>query len=396
MHEYPYRTCAEIDLNKLQRNLQRLRALIGPDCRIMEVMKADAYGHGLRVCAEYAAPYVDWFAAATLEEALAVRAAAPHTPILIFGGLLDPEIIQAAQHGLTINVFSLQYASHVQALLQPMDLQIDVHIKVDTGMNRLGLHARPGHCAQAVSDAAQICALDRLHVTGIYTHFACADSTDPSDSAFTDAQFAAFQEVCSGLEALGIDPGLRHCASTGGLLVHPKYRCQMVRAGMFALGMSYSAESARACALEPILTWYAKVVDIRTVEPGESVSYGRIFTAERPTRVAVLSVGYADGYSRSLSNRADMLVGGRRARVVGRVCMDQCMLDVTDIPAAREGMTVTVFGRDGEALLPAEEFAALSGTIHYETICLIGKRVPRIFLSGGRAVGRLNYIVPER
>lgn len=215
MHEYPYRTSAEIDLNKLQRNLQRLRALIGPDCRIMEVMKADAYGHGLRVCAEYAAPYVDWFAAATLEEALAVRAAAPHTPILIFGGLLDPEIIQAAQHGLTINVFSLQYASHVQALLQPMDLQIDVHIKVDTGMNRLGLHARPGHCAQAVSDAAQICALDRLHVTGIYTHFACADSTDPSDSAFTDAQFAAFQEVCSGLEALGIDPGLRHCASTG-------------------------------------------------------------------------------------------------------------------------------------------------------------------------------------
>ena len=144
MHEYPYRTCAEIDLNKLQRNLQRLRALIGPDCRIMEVMKADAYGHGLRVCAEYAAPYVDWFAAATLEEALAVRAAAPHTPILIFGGLLDPEIIQAAQHGLTINVFSLQYASHVQALLQPMDLQIDVHIKVDTGMNRLGLHPGRG------------------------------------------------------------------------------------------------------------------------------------------------------------------------------------------------------------------------------------------------------------
>ena len=138
MHEYPYRTCAEIDLNKLQRNLQRLRALIGPDCRIMEVMKADAYGHGLRVCAEYAAPYVDWFAAATLEEALAVRAAAPHTPILIFGGLLDPEIIQAAQHGLTINVFSLQYASHVQALLQPMGLHADVHIKVDTGMNRLG------------------------------------------------------------------------------------------------------------------------------------------------------------------------------------------------------------------------------------------------------------------
>ncbi len=273
----------------------------------MEVMKADAYGHGLRVCAEYAAPYVDWFAAATLEEALAVRAAAPHTPILIFGGLLDPEIIQAAQHGLTINVFSLPYASHVQALLQPLDLQIDVHIKVDTGMNRLGLHARPGHCAQAISDAAQICALDRLHVTGIYTHFACADTTDPSDSAFTDAQFAAFQEVCRGLEALGIDPGVRHCASTGGLLVHPEYRCQMVRTGMFALGMSYSAASARALGLEPVLTWYARVVDIRTVAPGESVSYGRTFTAARPTRMAVLSVGYADGYSRAFSNRAQVL-----------------------------------------------------------------------------------------
>ena len=159
MHEYPYRTCAEIDLNKLQRNLQRLRALIGPDCRIMEVMKADAYGHGLRVCAEYAAPYVDWFAAATLEEALAVRAAAPHTPILIFGGLLDPEIIQAAQHGLTINVFSLQYASHVQALLQPMGLHADVHMQ---GRHRHEPARAPrpaGHCAQAVSDAARICAL---------------------------------------------------------------------------------------------------------------------------------------------------------------------------------------------------------------------------------------------
>ena len=329
MHEYPYRTCAEIDLNKLQRNLQRLRALIGPDCRIMEVMKADAYGHGLRVCAEYAAPYVDWFAAATLEEALAVRAAAPHTPILIFGGLLDPEIIQAAQHGLTINVFSLQYASHVQALLQPMDLQIDVHIKVDTGMNRLGLHARPGHCAQAVSDAAQICALDRLHVTGIYTHFACADSTDPSDSAFTDAQFAAFQEVCSGLEALGIDPGLRHCASTGGLLVHPEYRCQMVRAGMFALGMSYSA------------------------------SYGRIFTAERPTRVAVLSVGYADGYSRAFSNRARVLLHGKYAPVRGKTCMDFTMVDVTDIPDVAVGDQAVLLGADGGQCIPADELAAL-------------------------------------
>lgn len=359
MHEYPYRTCAEIDLNKLQRNLQRLRALIGPDCRIMEVMKADAYGHGLRVCAEYAAPYVDWFAAATLEEALAVRAAAPHTPILIFGGLLDPEIIQAAQHGLTINVFSLQYASHVQALLQPMGLHADVHIKVDTGMNRLGLHARPGHCAQAVSDAAQICALDRLHVTGIYTHFACADSTDPSDSAFTDAQFAAFQEVCSGLEALGIDPGLRHCASTGGLLVHPEYRSQMVRAGMFALGMSYSAESARACALEPILTWYAKVVDIRTVEPGESVSYGRIFTAERPTRVAVLSVGYADGYSRAFSNRARVLLHGKYAPVRGKTCMDFTMVDVTDIPDVAVGDQAVLLGADGGQCIPADELAAL-------------------------------------
>ena len=356
MHEYPYRTCAEIDLNKLQRNLQRLRALIGPSCQIMEVMKADAYGHGLRVCAEYAAPYVDWFAAATLEEALAVRAAAPHTPILIFGGLLDPEIIQAAQHGLTINVFSLPYASHVQALLQPLDLQIDVHIKVDTGMNRLGLHARPGHCAQAISDAAQICALDRLHVTGIYTHFACADTTDPSDSAFTDAQFAAFQEVCRGLEALGIDPGVRHCASTGGLLVH---RCQMVRTGMFALGMSYSAASARALGLEPVLTWYARVVDIRTVAPGESVSYGRTFTAARPTRMAVLSVGYADGYSRAFSNRAQVLLRGQYAPVCGKTCMDFTMVDVTDVPDVTVGDQAILLGGDGTRQIPADALAAL-------------------------------------
>ena len=380
MLEYPYRTCAEIDLNKLQRNLQRLRRLLGPDCRIMEVMKADAYGHGLRLCSRYAAPYVDWFAAATLEEAAAIREEAPNTPVLIFGGLLDGEIPAAARLGLTINLFSLEYADHVQRLLEDAGLQIDGHIKLDTGMNRLGLRARSGDTGEAVAAAERMFSMPNIHITGIYTHFACADTEMSDDIAFSDGQFQAYDEVCRALTEKGLDIGLRHCASTGGLLCHPTFCMDMVRVGMLPLGQSIGEESAVQLGLEPIMNWYAKVIDIRRVLPGESIGYGHMYHALKEERIAVLSVGYADGYSRAFSNRTQVILGGKRAPIRGKPCMDFIMVDVTGIPDVKIGDQALLLGREGEQWISAD---SLAQKIPYDTnggiTSSITSRVRRIY-----------------
>lgn len=387
MHDYPYRTCAEIDLNKLQRNLQRLRALLGPDCRIMHVLKADAYGHGIRYCSRYAAPLVDWFAAATLEEALTIREEAPDTPILIFGGLLDHELIQAAERHLTVNLFSVEYAKHAQALVQEQGLTLEGHIKIDTGMNRLGLRARVGEIEPAVDAAAEIFRLPNIKVTGIYTHFACADTDDPSDCAFSDGQFRAFTEVCSRLTARGFDVGLRHCASTGGLLCHPEYRLDMVRTGMFPLGQSISKESAAELGLEPILTWYAKVIDLREITAGDSVSYGRLYRAERPERIAVLSVGYADGYSRAYSNTAEVILGGKLVPVRGKTCMDFTLVDATGLDAVHVGDQAVMLGSEDGLWISADDLAGLvPNNTNGGVTAGITSRVRRLYLYNGETV----------
>ena len=380
MHEYPYRTCAEIDLNKLQRNLQRLRALIGPSCQIMEVMKADAYGHGLRVCAEYAAPYVDWFAAATLEEALAVRAAAPHTPILIFGGLLDPEIIQAAQHGLTINVFSLPYASHVQALLQPLDLQIDVHIKVDTGMSRLGYLCGGEMFDTGVEGICHACNAPGLEAEGIFTHFAVADEPDPDSVAYTRRQFDLFCRVIRAVEEKrGRRFPLRHCANTGATACYPEMHLDMVRPGLLLYGYG---EFAKGLDLRPVMTLKTTISTTKTYEPGTSVSYGRLFTTQRRTRMGVVPYGYADGFFRCLSGRCSLMTAKGPAPQRGRICMDMSMIDLTDLPGVDVGDEVEIFGPRN----PVETMAAQAGTIPYELTCAVSKRVPRVYLQGGKVV----------
>jgi len=394
MHAYPYRTCAEVDLNKLQRNLGRLRKIIGPSCKIMEVLKADAYGHGLRLCSRYAAPLVDWFAAATLEEALTIREEAPETPVLILGALLDEELLQAAENRLTIDLFSAAYARHVQQLMADRGLQIDGHIKIDTGMNRLGLRARAGNVDEAVEAAAELFSLSNIRVTGIYTHFACADTEDADDCAFSDGQFQAFTAVCEALTARGLDIGVRHCASTGGLLCHPNYQLDMVRTGMLPLGQSISEESAAELGLEPILTWYARVIDIREIPAEESVSYGRTYTFPQNGRVAVLSVGYADGYSRALTNQTDVILHGKKVPLRGKICMDFMMADITDLPDVRIGDQAVILGREGEAWISADYLAA---KIPYDTnggiTAEINGRVRRVYRYNDAvvAVAQMRY-----
>ena len=398
MSDFLQRTWAEIDLDAIRHNFQVIEASLAPGSRAMAVVKADAYGHGAgyvsRALQEAGA---SWFGVSNLDEAMQIRNAGIVEPILILAYTPPEEAARLAAFSVSQAVLTREYAVRLSEEAVRAGVRVRVHVKIDTGMSRVGLfYQEAGRDDGIIDEVEAIVRLPGLEPEGIFTHFASADEEDEDGDAYTRRQFTLFMDAVEKLERRGIRFPLRHCCNSAGVLRYPDMHLDLVRPGIILYGLAPDGWMEGMLPLKPAMELKTVISMVKTIPAGAKVSYGRRFTADRAARIATVPIGYADGYSRSLSNRADMLVGGRRARVVGRVCMDQCMLDVTDIPAAREGMTVTVFGRDGEALLPAEEFAALSGTIHYETICLIGKRVPRIFLSGGRAVGRLNYIVPER
>lgn len=344
MNTYPYRTYAEIDLDQMRHNLRQVRRMIGEDCRLMFVLKADAYGHGTPVCARYSEDLVDWYAAATIDEALSIRRAGVEKPILLFGMLLDQDIPAAVDARLTVNACSLEYARHVAFILERMGETLDCHIKIDTGMNRTGLYARAGRVDRAAEEAGEILAIPQLHITGIYTHFSCGESSDPEDRLFTQNQYDAFSQVVHVLEERGYHLGLRHCTSTCPLLCHPDWKMDMVRVGMLGYGQSMTAEAAREMDLRPIMRWCAKVVAVLDLEPGESVSYGRIYRTAGREKIAVLSAGYADGYSRSYSNRVRVILGGREVPQCGKVCMDYTMANITGMENVRVGDEAVLLG----------------------------------------------------
>lgn len=384
----PFRTCAQVDLDAMERNFCRVRGLLAPGCQIMAVLKADAYGHGLRACLPACEPHVTHYGVATLEEALALREEGTQKEILIFGAVDPAQMELAARQRLTLNLFSAEYAAAAAGAGLRAGVPVRGHIKLDTGLNRTGLRCRVGQEEQAAQAAAALYALPGLEVRGIYTHFACPDSPDPGDQAFTQSQFAAYQRTCQLLQARGVRLGLRHCASTGAILLLPHTHLDMVRTGMLQYGQSISEESIRQLGLEPILQWQARIVETHWVQPGESVSYGRLFRAQKPTRVAVVAAGYGDGYPRRLSGRAQALLGGRRVPVLGKVCMDYLMVDATDVPGAQAGDLVTLLGRDGEACISPNELCALTDGVIGEVTCAISARVPRVYLRGGREIAR--------
>ena len=387
MNTYPYRTYAEIDLDQMRHNLRQVRRMIGEDCRLMFVLKADAYGHGTPVCARYSEDLVDWYAAATIDEALSIRRAGVEKPILLFGMLLDQDIPAAVDARLTVNACSLEYARHVAFILERMGETLDCHIKIDTGMNRTGLYARSGRVDRAAAEAGEILAIPQLHITGIYTHFSCGESSDPEDRLFTQNQYDAFSQVVHVLEERGYHLGLRHCTSTCPLLCHPDWKMDMVRVGMLGYGQSMTAEAAREMDLRPIMRWCAKVVAVLDLEPGESVSYGRIYRTAGREKIAVLSAGYADGYSRSYSNRVRVILGGREVPQCGKVCMDYTMANITGMENVRVGDEAVLLGcQDGLCITPDSLSAAAEYGVNGWTTAQVSARVPRIYLRRGEIV----------
>ncbi len=356
-------TWAEVDLGAIARNLKRLRARMPGGVKVMFVVKADAYGHGAPACALAAerARAADWLGVSSVEEGIALRDAGVRLPVLILGSLYPFEsVLAAAAYDLTPAVASLESARRVAEVALRLRRAIQVHVKVDTGMGRFGV--RPEAAPALVRRLAE---LKAVRVQGIYTHLARAED----DAAFTAAQLRAFRGVVAALARAGLRPPLVHAANSAGALRRPASRFDMVRPGLAAYGL-YPG-------FEPALTLKSKIVFLKTLPKGAAVSYGGTWRARRVSRVATLPIGYADGYRRALSNRAAVLVGGRRCPVVGRVTMDQTMVDVTGVPGARVGDDAVLLGRQGAAEVPAAELARLCGTIPYETVTALSSRVPR-------------------
>ena len=379
------RTWAEIDLDAAAYNLAAIRERIGEKTKLCCVIKADAYGHGaVRLAKEYEALGADWLAISNIEEAIQLRRAGITLPMLVLG-FTPPEAADLlAENNISQCAYSLRYCRLLSENAQKSGVSVKIHIKVDTGMSRLGFYFQDLNRDTAVVDEIrEACSLPGLVPEGIFTHFAVADS-GKDGMMFTMRQFGCFKELIETLSHKGIEFPVRHCANSGATLDYSLSHMQMVRAGIILYGILPSGDIMHSEELKPVMSLRAVISHIKEIEPGSDISYGRTYTAEKKLRVATVPIGYADGYPRALSGRADMLVHGVRCPILGRICMDQCMIDVTNVPDAKMGDTATMIGRDGDEEIRVEELASMLDVIPYEVICGISKRVTRVYLKNGQ------------
>ena len=386
------RTWADISMDNLSHNYHLLRSRIPADCRFLGVVKADAYGHGaVPVSRQLVDLGADYLAVSNMEEAVQLRRSYIRLPILILGYTPAFYAEDMVDMGIRQEVHSLEYAGQLNQALAGTGKRLKIHLKLDTGMSRLGFFAYDDE--QTPEQLRQIAAMEHLLPEGIFTHFSVADSCGAEDRAFTARQFERFTAMVRDLEGSGVHFKLRHCCNSAGTLLYPEYALDMVRPGIATYGISPGEALEGRFDLRPLMSLRTTVSQIRPFRPDVDVSYGRSYTTPDHRRIAVLAIGYADGLPRSLSNRASFLLHGKRVPVVGRICMDMCMVDVTQVPEAAVGDVVTVFGGDGEASIPVEDLARLTGTIPYETLCSINKRTPRFYLDGDQRMEVLQYIV---
>jgi len=371
------RIWAEISLANAERNLRAVREKISAGCRIMAVIKADAYGHGaVELSRIYEKMGVDYLAVATLNEALELRGSGIALPILILG-ITPPELAEELiTNRITQTVFDAEYAKKLSGQAECLGQRVKIHVKADTGMTRLGFLDSIGR-GNAVSEISEVCALPGLEAEGIFTHLSCADC---GDDEYTKMQFDRFMEIIGALEQKGVRFSLRHCANSGGVVNYAYTHLDMVRPGILLYGMYPDEKMRDSIRLYPVMSLKSKIAQIKTVDAGTPVSYGRTYVTEAESALCVISAGYADGLMRSLSGSARFFISGKRAPQVGRICMDMCVADVTEIPEAAVGDTVIIFGGGQPECPTAEEIARLAGTIPYEVTCNISKRVPRIYI----------------
>ncbi|MGB7946039.1 MAG: alanine racemase [Candidatus Binatia bacterium] len=364
-------TLCFVDLDALRWNFRQIRSKIGSQVKILSMVKANAYGHGAAAVAiALAAEGSDAFGVATLEEGVELRQANINAPILVLAGAYPEQIEQFFDLHLTPVVHDLESLKQLDAAVRSSKRKLRVHLKVDTGMGRLGLLA-----AEIDSWLPAIQRLNALEIEGVFSHFSHAESVEGD---YTRQQLRIFQHAIDRLRSGGIGPTVVHLANSAATITLPASYFDMVRPGLMLYGIYPSPTMANQISLKPVLSWTTRVLQIKKVPVGTSVSYGQTFITERKSHIATLPLGYADGYPRLLSNRGEVLVKGKKAPVVGRVCMDLTMIDVTDIREIRQGDEVVLLGRQGDAEISADEMAAWSNTISYEILTSIGARVTRI------------------
>ena len=368
------RTWAEIDLGALAHNFGVIRRQVGPDAKLLGVVKADAYGHGAvpvaRKLEELGAAYL---AVSNIDEAAELRDGGVTLPILMLGFTPAEQAERAVRIGMTQAVPSLELARAYDEAAARAGAPMKVHIKLDTGMGRLGFPCDDAKFDASLRDILEITRLEHLDVEGVFTHFAVADEDAPEHVAFTELQHERFTRMIDAVEQSGFRFRLKHCCNAGGIASYPQWAGDMVRCGIILYG---TGELAERMGMQPVMRFKTTVATVRDFDPGISVSYGRTYYTDKPSRIAVLSVGYADGLHRALSNKLVVRTPYGMARQVGRICMDMCMIDATRQPELKSGDEVEIFGEN----VLCETLAQLCGTISYELLCAVSRRVPRVYL----------------
>lgn len=393
MEKFVKRTWAEVNINNIKHNFRKIKNKLNPKTKLLCVLKADAYGHGSEfLVREYEKMGADFFGVSNLDEAMQLRKAGAHKPILIFGYTPSECADILANNSISQTVFSLEYAKQLQIQCKNKGVNIKAHIKIDTGMSRIGFFAQNEESRKkSINEILEINNMPEIEIEGMFTHFSVADDT-ANEKNYTLMQINNFKNIINSLESKKLHIPLKHCCNSGGMINFPDMHLDMVRAGIILYGLYPSEEIAQKISLKPSMSLKTVISQIKIIPKGTSVSYGRTFVADKEIKIASVAIGYADGYSIKFSNNSEMIVRGKRSKVLGRVCMDQLMLDVSDVDGVREGDVVTVFGGDDENYISVDELAKNIGTINYEIVCLIGKRVPRVYFENGEIVGNVSYI----
>ena len=374
------RVKAVISLDAVEHNFHEMRKNIAQDTKMIAVVKANAYGHGAVQIAHLIQnyDYIWGFATATAEEALALRKAGVMKPILILGIVFDEYYPELVRNHIRPAVCEYEEARKLSAEAVSQGETVHIHIALDTGMTRIGFADIP----ESVEEIRKIAALPNLEIEGMFTHFARADEYDRSPAM---VQLERYREFSERVAEAGVEIPLHHCSNSAGIIRVPEANLSIVRAGITIYGIYPSAQvETDIVRLDPVMELKSHVTYVKDVEPGTAISYGGTFAADRKLRIATVPVGYADGYPRQLSNKGWVLIHGQKAPILGRICMDQFMVDVTDIPDVCKGDEVTLIGRDGDEFISMDEMGELSGRFSYEFACDISTRVPRIYIKDGR------------
>lgn len=373
-----YRVYATIDLDTISENIKAAKDTLKNGTKIMAIIKADGYGHGAVPIARELNDLVDTYGVAIVEEGIELRNSGIDKPILILGYTAVEQLNEVIAYDITQTVFQFEIAKQMDEEAKRQGKVAKVHIKIDTGMGRIGYQP----CRESIDEIIKISKLEHIDIEGIFTHFACADMKDKTSA---DEQLATFVRFTTELAEAGVNIRLKHASNSAGIVDMNYANLDMVRCGITTYGLYPSEEVNKYnLAIKPAMELKTHISYVKELEAGHGIGYGSTFVTDKLMRIATIPVGYGDGYSRALSNRGRVLIHGKSAPIVGRVCMDQFMIDVSDIPEVAQGDVVTLIGRDGSEEITVEEIGCLSYSFNYEVVCNVGKRIPRIYYKNGK------------